>query len=147
MINLRSIYAIKSFIFLVTIPTIATVMLKFINYHLTFPRQIRTKPLIFKFKSPSATRTFLIQPVYPGWALQCDWKCLDLDPKAHSYELFMQSFPDFHLFHSQRKTFYCLSERQVCNDCRHLQKHQLYLLGHGHQLIKNFTFFRVSKGI
>ena len=53
----------------------------------------------------------------------------------------MQSFRDLHLFHSQRKTFYRLSERQVYNDHRHPQKHQLYLLGHGHQMIKKCTFF------
>ena len=69
-LRLHSRLVLQLFIFLVIMPTIPTAMLKFINYHLIFPREIQTKPLIFK--SPSATRTFLIQPVYPRWALQCD---------------------------------------------------------------------------
>ena len=55
-LRLHSRLVLKSFIFLVTIPTIPTVMLIFVNYDLIFPREVQTKPVIFKFKSPSANK-------------------------------------------------------------------------------------------
>ena len=46
--------------------------LSFEIHKLSFDISKRNSVRASDFKSPSATKTFLIQPVYPGWALQCN---------------------------------------------------------------------------